>query len=91
MGGSHCSLWSTSCCCLADVVIYDRYASVPTSSLVPKILEDAKTSDEYLARLAEGDEHFAALRDEAEKAGEVLRYVGVIDGAKKEIKCSLER
>jgi hypothetical protein len=67
------------------------FASVPTASLVPSVLQDAKTSDEYLSRLAEGDAHFAQLREEAEQAGQVLRYVGVIDGEKGEIKCSLER
>lgn len=60
------------------------------SSLVPKVLEDAQTAQDYLSRLAEGDSHFHALREEAEANGKVLRYVGVIDVLKGEIKAALE-
>ncbi|CED84991.1 homoserine dehydrogenase [Phaffia rhodozyma] len=67
------------------------YASVPTKSLVPPVLENANTAAEYLDRLAEGDDFFDSLREEAEKEGKVLRYVGVIDGQTGEIKCSLEK
>ncbi|KAL7410078.1 putative HOM6-homoserine dehydrogenase [Mrakia frigida] len=66
------------------------FASVSISSLVPKVLEDASTAQDYLSRLAEGDEHFAALREQAESNGKVLRYVGVIDVLKGEIKAALE-
>ena len=55
------------------------YASIPTQSLVPDVLADAATKEEYLSRLAEGDEYFAGLREEARKEGKVVRYVGVID------------
>jgi homoserine dehydrogenase len=68
-----------------------RYASIPTQSLVPPALEDAKTMEDYMTRLAEGDAFFANLRSEAEKEGKVLRYVGVIDVLKGEVKCSLEK
>ena len=60
------------------------------SSLVPKVLEDAQTAQDYLSRLAEGDAHFDELRKEAESNGKVLRYVGVIDVLKGEIKAALE-
>ncbi|AFR97441.1 homoserine dehydrogenase [Cryptococcus neoformans C23] len=55
------------------------YASIPTQSLVPDVLSDASTKEEYLERLEEGDEFFANLREEAKKEGQVVRYVGVID------------
>jgi homoserine dehydrogenase len=42
-------------------------------------LEDAKTKEEYLSRLEEGDEYFDKLRKEARDEGMVVRYVGVID------------
>jgi homoserine dehydrogenase len=54
------------------------------------VLEDAKTAQDYLSRLAEGDSHFDGLRQEAESNGKVLRYVGVIDVLKGEIKAALE-
>ncbi|CAK9783999.1 putative homoserine dehydrogenase [Cutaneotrichosporon oleaginosum] len=63
--------------------------SVPTESLVPPVLADAKDKDEYLSRLAEGDEHFAKLRAEAEKEGKVVRYVGVIDLKAGKVECKL--
>ncbi|WWD21668.1 hypothetical protein CI109_106154 [Kwoniella shandongensis] len=57
----------------------EGYASVPTESLVPEVLSNASTKEEYLERLAEGDEYFDKLREEAGKEGKVVRYVGVID------------
>lgn len=63
--------------------------SVPTESLVPPVLADAKDKDEYLSRLAEGDDHFAKLRAEAEKEGKVVRYVGVIDLKAGKVECKL--
>lgn len=63
--------------------------SVPTQSLVPPALQDAKDKDDYLNRLAEGDEYFANLRAEAEKEGKVVRYVGVIDMKTGKVECKL--
>ncbi|KIR26282.1 homoserine dehydrogenase [Cryptococcus deuterogattii LA55] len=57
----------------------EGYASIPTQSLVPDVLSNASTKEEYLERLEEGDEFFANLREEAKKEGQVVRYVGVID------------
>jgi homoserine dehydrogenase len=57
----------------------EGYASVPTQSLVPPVLADAASKEDYLERLAEGDEYFANLREEARKEGKVVRYVGVVD------------
>ncbi|WVQ79878.1 hypothetical protein IAT38_001978 [Cryptococcus sp. DSM 104549] len=55
------------------------YASIPTQSLVPDVLSNASTKEEYLSRLEEGDEYFGKLREEAKAEGKVVRYVGVID------------
>jgi homoserine dehydrogenase len=57
----------------------EGYASIPTQSLVPEVLSNAQSKEEYLERLAEGDEYFDKLREEARKEGKVVRYVGVID------------
>lgn len=67
----------------------EGYASVPTQSLVPPALEDAKTKDEYLSRLAEGDEYFDKIRSEAAAEGMVVRYVGVIDLKEGKVECKL--
>jgi aspartokinase/homoserine dehydrogenase 1 len=53
-------------------------ADVPVHSLVPGALAEVSV-EEYLARLPEFDAEMAALAAEAEAAGEVLRYVGVVD------------
>jgi len=63
--------------------------SVPTQSLVPPVLENASTKEEYLSRLAEGDEYFANLRAEAAAEGKVVRYVGVIDLKEGKVECKL--
>jgi aspartokinase/homoserine dehydrogenase 1 len=55
-------------------------ADVPVRSLVPGALSEVSV-EEYLARLPEFDAEMAALAAEAEAAGEVLRYVGVVDVA----------
>lgn len=65
------------------------YASVPTQSLVPDVLADAQTKEDYLARLEEGDAQFDALRAEARKEGKVVRYVGVIDLKEGKVECKL--
>ncbi|KAK8847579.1 hypothetical protein IAR55_005438 [Kwoniella newhampshirensis] len=57
----------------------EGYASIPTQSLVPDVLSNASSKEEYLERLEEGDEYFDKLREEAGKEGQVVRYVGVID------------
>ncbi|KAN0063079.1 Homoserine dehydrogenase [Thecaphora frezii] len=67
------------------------YLSVPTRSLTPAPLASVKSGDEYVQRLPEFDADFTALNQEAAKEGSVLRYVGVIDVVKGEIKASLEK
>ena len=56
-------------------------ADVPVESLVPATLRGCATGDEYMARLHEHDAEMAAKLDAAAAAGEVLRYVGVVDPA----------
>lgn len=64
---------------------------MPTQSLVPPVLENATSKEDYLSRLAEGDAHFDALRAEARKEGKVVRYVGVIDLKAGKVECKLEK
>ncbi|WRT64591.1 uncharacterized protein IL334_001523 [Kwoniella shivajii] len=67
----------------------EGYASVPTQSLVPDVLSNASTKEEYLERLAEGDDYFDKIREEARKEGQVVRYVGVIDLKQGKVECKL--
>ncbi|GAA5890296.1 hypothetical protein JCM8208_002770 [Rhodotorula glutinis] len=68
----------------------DGYLSVPTQSLVPPELAALADASEFLDKLADLDGDFAAQRDEAARARRVLRYVGVIDRERGEIRCGLE-
>ena len=52
---------------------------MPTQSLVPEVLADVASKEEFVDRLGEGDDYFASLRDEARKDDMVVRYVGVVD------------
>ena len=54
-------------------------ADVPVQSLVPEALRGVKSADEYMAGLPAHDAAMAALIAEADAAGEVLRYVGIVD------------
>ncbi|KAK3333858.1 hypothetical protein B0T19DRAFT_139148 [Cercophora scortea] len=66
-------------------------ASFPVQSLIPAELESAASGDEFLARLPEFDAQMEATKAEAEKEGKVIRYVGSIDVATKEIKVGLQK
>ncbi|WWC86710.1 uncharacterized protein L201_001587 [Kwoniella dendrophila CBS 6074] len=70
-------------------ILEEGYASVPTESLVPDILSNASTKEEYLERLAEGDDYFNKLRSDALKENKVIRYVGVIDLKNNKVECKL--
>lgn len=62
---------------------------VPVKSLVPSALSGSDVSiDEFMKRLPDYDAELTAMADEAKQAGEMLRYVGVID-AKTE-RCAVE-
>jgi homoserine dehydrogenase len=64
---------------------------VSTQSLVPAALENLKTGDEFMARLPEFDAEFDKLREEAAEAGQVLRFVGVVDVETGTIRAELSR
>jgi aspartokinase/homoserine dehydrogenase 1 len=54
-------------------------ADVPVQSLVPAALQGVASAEEYMRRLPEHDADMAALIAAADAAGEVLRYVGIVD------------
>ncbi|CAK9201942.1 unnamed protein product [Sphagnum troendelagicum] len=54
-------------------------ADIPVQSLVPEPLRRESTVEEFLEELPDYDTEIEHLRQEAEAAGEVLRYVGVVD------------
>ncbi|WVO16671.1 hypothetical protein L204_104351 [Cryptococcus depauperatus] len=67
------------------------YASIPTQSLVPDVLVNAQSKEEYLERLEEGDAYFENLRAEARAEGKVVRYVGVIDVKEGKVEAKLDK
>jgi len=52
---------------------------VPVESLVPEPIRDTSSVAEFMERLPEFDDEMTRKMEEAEAAGECLRYVGVID------------
>lgn len=67
------------------------FRAVQTSSLVPLPLEGIATGDEFMSRLPEFDGEFSKLREEASGEGKVLRFVGVVDAVKGQVKAGLEK
>jgi homoserine dehydrogenase len=67
------------------------FESVPTETLIPEELANIATGAEFVERLPAFDAHYEKMRKEAEDAGQVLRYVGVIDAKNEKVKCGLER
>jgi len=65
--------------------------SFPVQSLIPKELESVGSGDEFLQRLPEFDAQMEEIKAAAEKEGKVVRFVGSIDVAKKEVKVGLEK
>ena len=63
----------------------------PVQSLIPKELESVASGEEFLDKLPEFDAQMDEIKAAAEKEGKVLRFVGSIDVAKKEIKVGLEK
>ena len=51
---------------------------IPVHSLVPAALRDLASADEFMARLPQHDGEMAALLQDAEAAGECLRFVGAL-------------
>jgi homoserine dehydrogenase len=65
--------------------------SFPVQSLIPKELEGCKSGDEFLERLSEFDGKMEELKKEAVTEGKVVRFVGSVDVAKKDVKVGLEK
>ncbi|KAL0577203.1 Homoserine dehydrogenase [Marasmius crinis-equi] len=66
------------------------FKSVQTASLIPPPLEGVPTGDEFISRLPEFDAEFDEKRKQASKNNKVLRFVGVVDAEKGEVKAALE-
>ena len=64
--------------------------SFPIQSLIPKELEDAKSGEEFLARLPEFDGEMERMREEARQKGKVVRYVGAVDVAAKKLSVGMQ-
>lgn len=62
----------------------------PVQSLIPQELEAVGSADEFMSRLSEFDGVMEAYKEQAAKAGKVVRYLGVIDVTKREVKVGLE-
>ncbi|WBW72443.1 homoserine dehydrogenase Hom6 [Schizosaccharomyces osmophilus] len=75
---------------LAGVQV-DSPSSFPVKSLIPKPLESAVNADEFMAGLPNYDAEFAKIRDEAEKEGKVVRFVGEADVVNKSTLVKLEK
>lgn len=63
----------------------------PVQSLIPKELESVESGDEFMQRLGEFDGQMEEVKKEAKAEGKVVRFVGSIDVAKKEVKVGLEK
>jgi len=57
-------------------------ADVDIESVLPKASLEAKSVDDFYATLKAEDAHFAKLKDQAEKDGKVLRYIGKLENGK---------
>ncbi|KAL5714022.1 Bifunctional aspartokinase/homoserine dehydrogenase 1 [Ranunculus cassubicifolius] len=54
-------------------------SDIPVESLVPEPLQASPSAEAFMEDLPKFDQDMANKRHEAESAGEVLRYVGVVD------------
>jgi aspartokinase/homoserine dehydrogenase 1 len=79
--------------CGIDVALED----VPVESLVPEPLrnwspeEGHILADAFVSEMAKFDDEKTALMEEAEAAGEVLRYVGVVDVTNRKVSVELRK
>ena len=64
--------------------------SFPVQSLIPKELESCSSGDEFLEKLPAFDNQMEQTKAAAEAAGKVVRFVGSIDVAAKQVKVGLE-
>lgn len=65
--------------------------SFPVQSLIPKELESCTSGDEFLQKLPEYDDQMEKLKNDAEKEGKVIRFVGSVNVPKGEVKVGLEK
>ncbi|GAB1315799.1 Homoserine dehydrogenase [Madurella fahalii] len=65
--------------------------SFPVQSLIPKELESVASGDEFIDRLPAFDAQMEETKAAAEKESKVVRFVGSIDVATKQVKVGLEK
>ncbi len=65
--------------------------SFPVQSLIPNELESVSSGEEFLQKLPEFDSQMEETKNAAEKEGKVVRFVGSIDVATKQVKVGLEK
>ncbi|KAL2814918.1 homoserine dehydrogenase [Aspergillus granulosus] len=69
--------------------------SFPIESLIPEELASLPSSSDgitqFMTRLPEFDAQMAGIKEGAEKAGKVVRYVGSVDVGKKEVRVGLQQ
>ena len=65
--------------------------SFPVQSLIPKELETCTSGDDFLEKLPGFDADMDRLKEEAANEGKVVRFVGSIDVASKQVKVGLEK
>ncbi|KAL5339163.1 homoserine dehydrogenase-domain-containing protein [Aspergillus crustosus] len=69
--------------------------SFPIESLIPKELASLPSSaegiKEFMARLPDFDGQLTEIKESAEKAGKVVRFVGSVDVGKKEVRVGLQQ
>ncbi|GLT32967.1 hypothetical protein SLA2020_075940 [Shorea laevis] len=66
-------------------------SDIPVQSLVPEPLKASASAEEFMRQLPLFDHDWAKERKEAEEAGEVLRYVGVVDAVNQKGNVQLRR
>ncbi|CAK7328840.1 unnamed protein product [Dovyalis caffra] len=66
-------------------------SDIPVQSLVPEPLRAVASAEEFMQQLPQFDNEMARARQEAEDAGDVLRYVGVVDAVSQEGSVELRR
>nr|KYP56025.1 hypothetical protein KK1_002252 [Cajanus cajan] len=66
-------------------------SNIPVGSLVPEPLRGCASAQEFMQELPKFDQEFTKKQEDAENAGEVLRYVGVVDVTNKKGVVELRR